>query len=137
MKKGMVLRVISLVMFVVAVIFVACALANPAFGSVFYIGDIRIGSDVWRAFYAVYAIVMAILFVLSFFVGEPTGGMKAGILKLLIFVPVLVFAFIMGAVLILEFAWWKLLAFMVVSVGLGYGGYYLFRLVDKKCGGAR
>lgn len=137
MKKGMVFRVISLVMFVVAVIFVACALANPALGSVFYIGNIRIGSDVWRTFYAIYAIVMAILFVLSFFVGEPTGGMKAGILKLLIFVPVLVFAFIMGAVLILEFAWWKLIAFMIISIGLGYGVYYLFRLVDKKCGGAR
>ena len=84
---------------------------------------------------ALYAIVMAILFVLSFFVGKPTGGVKAGILKLLIFVPILVFAFIMGAVLILEFAWWKLIAFMVVSVGIGYGVYYMFRLIDKKCGG--
>ena len=73
---------------------------------------------------------------LSFFVGKPTGGIKAGILKLLIFVPVLVFAFIMGAVLILEFAWWKLLTFMIISVELGYGVYYLFRLVDKKCGGS-
>jgi len=55
----------------------------------------------------------------------------------LIFVPVLVFAFILGAVLILEFAWWKLLAFMIISVGIGYGVYFLFRLIDKKCGGAR
>ena len=137
MKKGMVLRIISLVMFVVAIIFIACALANPALGRTFYIGDIAIGAEVWRVFYAIYAIVMAILFVLSFFVGKPTGGMKAGILKLLIFVPVLVFAFIMGAVLILEFAWWKLIGFMVVSVGLGHGVYYLFRLIDKKCGGVR
>ena len=67
----------------------------------------------------------------------PTGGMKAGILKLLIFIPVLVFAFVMGAVLILEFAWWKLIAFMVISVGLGHGVYHLFRLIDKKCGGAK
>ena len=78
----------------------------------------------------------SILFVLSFFVGKPTGGMKAGILKLLIFAPVLVFAFIMGAVLILEFAWWKLIVFIVISYGIGHGVYYMFRLVDKKCGGA-
>ena len=136
MKKGMVLRIISLIMFVVAIIFVACALANPALGRTFYIRNIAIGAEIWRVFYAIYAIVMAILFILSFFVGKPVGGIKAGILKLLIFVPVLVFAFILGAVLILEFAWWKLLAFMIISVGIGYGVYYLFRLIDRKCGGA-
>ena len=135
MKKGMVLRVISLIMFVVAIIFIACALANPALGRTFYIGNIAIGAEVWRVFYAIYAIIMAILFVLSFFVGKPVGGIKAGILKLLIFIPVLAFAFIMGAVLILEFAWWKLLTFMIISVGFGYGVYYLFRLIDRKCGG--
>ena len=135
MKKGMVLRIISLIMFVAAIIFIACALANPALGRTFYIGNIAIVAEIWRVFYASYAIVMAILFVLSFFVGKPAGGIKAGILKLLIFIPVLAVAFIMGAVLILEFAWWKLLAFMIISVGLGYGVYYLFRLVDKKCGG--
>ena len=133
MKKGMVLRVISLIMFVVAIIFIACALANPALGRTFYIGNIAIAAEIWRVFYAIYAIVMAILFILSFFVGKPVGGIKAGILKLLIFVPVLVFAFIMGAVLILEFAWWKLLTFMIISVGFGYGVYYLFRLIDRKC----
>ena len=137
MKKGMVLRIISLVMFVVAIIFVACALANPALGSTFYIGDIAIGADVWRVCYAIYAIVMAILFVLSFFVGKPTGGVKVGIVKLLIFIPVLVVAFIMGAVLILEFAWWKLITFIVFSNGLGYGVYYIFRLIDKKYGGIK
>ena len=135
MKKAMVLRIISLIMFVVAIIFIACALANPALGRTFYIGNITIGAEVWRGFYAIYAIVMAILFILSFFVGKPTGGIKAGILKLLIFVPVLAFAFILGAVLILEFAWWKLIAFMVISVGLGYGVFFLFRLIDRKCGG--
>ena len=135
MKKGMVLRIISLLMFVVAIIFIACALANLALGRTFYIGNIAIGAEIWRVFYAIYAIVMAILFILSFFVGKPVGGIKAGILKLLIFVPVLVFAFILGAVLILEFAWWKLLASMIISVGIGYGVYYLFRLIDRKCGG--
>lgn len=137
MKKGMILRIISLVMFTMAVIFIACALANPALGRTFFIGDIAIGAEVWGVFYGLYAIVMAILFVLSFFVGKPTGGMKAGILKLLIFAPVLVFAFIMGAVLILEFAWWKLIVFIVISYGIGHGVYYMFRLVDKKCGGVK
>ena len=132
MKKGMKLRIISLVMFVVAIIFIACALANPALGRTFYIGDLAIGAEVWKVFYAIYAIVMTVLFVISFFVGKPTGGMKAGILKLLIFVPILLVAFIMGDVLILEFAWWKLIAFIVFSYGIGYGVYYLFRLVDKK-----
>ena len=135
MKKGMVLRIISLIMFVVAIIFIACALANPVLGRTFYIGNIAIGAEIWRVFYAIYAIVMAILLILSFFVGKPVGGIKAGILKLLIFVPVLVFTFILGAVLILEFAWWKLLASMIISVGIGYGVYYLFRLIDRKCGG--
>ena len=137
MKKGMVLRIISLVMFVVAIIFIACALANPALGSTFYIGDMAIGADVWRVCYAIYAIVMAVLFVLSFFVGKPTGGIKVGILKLLIFIPILIVAFIMGAVLILEFAWWKLIVFVVISNGFGYGVYYLFRLIDKKYGGIK
>ena len=35
MKKGVVLRIISLVMFAMAVIFIACALANPALGRTF------------------------------------------------------------------------------------------------------
>lgn len=65
-----ILRLISLIMLVVAVVFVAVALSNPTFGSVFYIGHIRIGSDVWRAFYAVYAVVMVALFVVSFFVKD-------------------------------------------------------------------
>ena len=68
MQTKTILRLISLVMFVVAVIFVVCALSCPTCGSVFYIGPLRIGADVWRAFYAVYAIVMVLLFVLSFFV---------------------------------------------------------------------
>ena len=135
MNKGMILRIISLIMFFVAIIFIACALANPTLGRTFYIGGIAIGAEVWRVFYAIYAIVMAILFVLSFFVGKPTGGIKASILKLLIFIPVLAVAFIMGAVIILEFAWWKLLAFMIIGVGIGKGVYYLFRLIDRKSGG--
>jgi len=70
MKTKTKLRLISLAMFVVAVVFVVCALANPALGRVFYIGSIKIGSDIKRAFYAVYAVVMVVLFGASFFVKE-------------------------------------------------------------------
>jgi len=68
MKTGRVLRLTSLVMLIAAVIFVFCALSNPALGSVFYIGSLRIGADIKRAFYAVYAVVMIALFGISFFV---------------------------------------------------------------------
>ena len=66
MRARLILRVISLIMFVIAVVFVGIALSCPTCGSVFYIGSFRVGADVWRAFYKFYAIVMAALFVLSF-----------------------------------------------------------------------
>ena len=68
MQTKTVLRIISLIMLIVAVIFVVCALSCPTCGSTFYIGSLRIGADVWRVFYAIYAIVMVFLFLLSFFV---------------------------------------------------------------------
>ena len=67
MKARKTLRLISLVMLIVAVVFVVCALSNPALGKVFYIGSIKIGADIKRAFYAVYAIVIVALFGISFF----------------------------------------------------------------------
>ena len=70
MKARKTLRLISLVMLIVAVVFVFCALSNPALGKVFYIGSIKIGADIKRAFYAVYAIVMVALFGVSFFVKD-------------------------------------------------------------------
>ena len=57
-------------MLIVAVVFVFCALSNPALGKVIYIGSIKIGADSKRVFYAVYAVVMVALFGLSFFVKE-------------------------------------------------------------------
>lgn len=66
MKTKSILRLISLAMLVVAVGFVAVALSNPTLGTVFYIGNLRIGADIWRAFYLVYVIVMAALFAVSF-----------------------------------------------------------------------
>ena len=65
-KRGK-LRLISLVMLLVAVIFVICALSCPTCGSVFYIGPFRIGSNIWRKFYAAYVLVMCALFIASFF----------------------------------------------------------------------
>ena len=70
MKARRILRIISLVMLIVAVVFVFCALSNPALGKVFYIGSIKIGADIKRAFYAVYAIVIVALFGISFFVKD-------------------------------------------------------------------
>lgn len=70
MKARRTLRLISLVMLIVAVVFVFCALSNPALGKVFYIGSIKIRADIKRAFYAVYAIVMVALFGISFFVKD-------------------------------------------------------------------
>lgn len=63
-----VLRTISIIMFLVAVVFIAVALSNPSLGGVFYIGNIRIDVDVMHAFYNIYAIVMISLFIASFFV---------------------------------------------------------------------
>ena len=68
MSKRRKLRLISLLMFLVAVVFVICALSCPTCGSVFYIGPFRIGADIWRKFYAAYVIVMCGLFIASFFI---------------------------------------------------------------------
>lgn len=66
-KKG-VFRLISLIMLIIAVIFVACAVSNPQLGRVISIGSFRFGVEQWRICYAIYAIVMIGLFVASFFV---------------------------------------------------------------------
>lgn len=65
-----ILRYISLGMFIGAIIFVCCALANPGLGSVFYIGSFKVDITVMRIFYAGYAIVMVLLFILSFVIKE-------------------------------------------------------------------
>ena len=62
------LRLISLAMFVAAVVFVFCALSNPALGRTIYIGSFAFGAKQWRVCYAIYAVVMVVLFVASFFV---------------------------------------------------------------------
>ena len=70
MKTRTKLRLISLTMFVVAGIFVFCALACPTLGRTIYIGDFKFGAEQWRFCYKVYAVVMVALFGISFFVKE-------------------------------------------------------------------
>lgn len=70
MKTKTKLRLISLAMFVVAVVFVFCALSCPTLGRTIYIGDFAFGAKEWRLCYKIYAIVMVSLFGVSFFVKE-------------------------------------------------------------------
>ena len=74
MKTRKRLRRISLVMLVVAVVFVFCALSNPALGRTIYIGSFAFGAEQWRVCYAIYALVMAGLFLASFFVKNQEGS---------------------------------------------------------------
>ena len=70
MKLKKILRSVSFFMLIIAIAFLIFALSHPQLGSVFYIGDLAIGSDIWRSFYAVYATVMVTLFGVSFFVKD-------------------------------------------------------------------
>ena len=74
MKMQTLLRRISLVMLVVAVAFVFCALSNPALGRTIYIGSFAFGAEQWRVCYAIYLLVMAGLFLTSFFVKNQEGS---------------------------------------------------------------
>ena len=73
MKKRRLLRLTSFAMLIIAVIFVFCALSNPALGHTIYIGSFVFGAEQWRLCYAIYALVMAALFFLSFFVDRGEG----------------------------------------------------------------
>ena len=70
MSKRTILRLISLVMFIVAVIFIFCALSNPALGKTIYIGSFRFGAEQKHLFYALYVILMDGLFIASFITKE-------------------------------------------------------------------
>lgn len=70
MKKRTQLRLISLCMLIVAVIFVGIAITNPQLGRVIYIRDFAFGAEQWRVCYAIYAAVMVGLFGASFFVNN-------------------------------------------------------------------
>lgn len=66
MKKK--LKIASLIMFVVAVVFVISALSYPTLGYTIYIGTYAFGAEQWRICYAIYVVIMVVLFVASFFV---------------------------------------------------------------------
>ena len=68
MKKSKLFRIASLIMLLMSVVFVFCALSNPALGHTIYIGNFSFGAEQWRMCYAVYAIVMLLFFIASFFV---------------------------------------------------------------------
>lgn len=70
MTKKTRLRLISCMMFLIAVVFVLCALSAPNLGRGFYIGPLYIGAAVWRMCYAIYALIMIVLLVASFFVKD-------------------------------------------------------------------
>lgn len=68
MNKKKLFRIISLIMFIVAVIFVVCALSCPTLGTTIYIGSFAFGAKQWRVCYLIYVLVMVLLFAASFFV---------------------------------------------------------------------
>ncbi len=70
MCKKTVFRLISLLMLVIAVVFVFIAVSVPTLGRTVYIGDYAFGAEQWRICYAIYAVVMVLLFAASFFVKD-------------------------------------------------------------------
>ena len=68
MSKRTLLRLISLIMFIIAVVFVFIALSAPTLGKTIYIGDYAFGAEQWRTCYKIYAVTMVGLFIASFFV---------------------------------------------------------------------
>ena len=68
MSKKTILRIVTLIMLLAAIIFVFCALACPTLGQTIYIGDLAFGAEQWRICYLIYVLVMAALFAASFLV---------------------------------------------------------------------
>lgn len=66
MNRRILLRLISILMFVAAVVFVIIAVSCPTLGHVFYIGSFRVDGDVLHIFYNIYLGIMVLLFLLSF-----------------------------------------------------------------------
>ena len=73
MKIRKLLRRISLAMLLIAVVFVFCALSNPALGRTIYIGRFAFGAEQWRVCYAIYTVLMVGAFLVSFFVKDQEG----------------------------------------------------------------
>ncbi len=70
MSRKTKLRLASLILLLIALVFLFCAVSCPTLGRVFYLGPFRIAAEQRRAFYGLYAAVTAGLFLLSFFIRE-------------------------------------------------------------------
>ena len=68
MRKRFALRLVSAVMLVAFIAFLAVALTHPELGTAFYIGGVYIGAAFWRVVYVLYLALAAGLFFASFFV---------------------------------------------------------------------
>ncbi len=68
MKTKIVLRVVSVVMLLIAIVFVIMAVSCPTMGRVVYIGSFRFGGEQLEICYATYLIIMFGLFLASFFI---------------------------------------------------------------------
>lgn len=67
MSKKTILRLISLIMFIVAAVFVFVAVSVPTLGRTIYIGNLEFDAECWRICYGIYVAVMVIIFIGSFF----------------------------------------------------------------------
>ena len=70
MRKTL-LRGISILMLLLAVAFILWAVSDPTLGSTVYIGAHHIGANYWWIGYSAYILIMAGLFISSFFIGDP------------------------------------------------------------------
>lgn len=70
MATKKILRLISLGMLIAAVIFVFCALSCPTLGHTVHIGTHTFGAKQWRICYAIYAMIMVVLFIVSFLINK-------------------------------------------------------------------
>ena len=70
MRRKAVLRIVAACMLALAVVFILAAFANPGFGSVWFIGNIKITAAIQRIFYLIYVLIALCLFAASFFVKD-------------------------------------------------------------------
>lgn len=66
MSRKTKLRLASLVLLIVSLVFLFCAISCPTLGHVFHLGPFRIAAEQRQVFYRLYAAVTAGLFLLSF-----------------------------------------------------------------------
>ena len=66
MSRKTKLRLASLILLLIALVFLFCAISCPTLGHVFHLGPFRIAAEQRQVFYRLYAAVTAGLFLLSF-----------------------------------------------------------------------